>query len=123
MTVGGRVIGPNDVGWVEQSVRALDGTGLTGDERIDAVLLVSAHVRTTHSLASSGSFPWTAERRLSPELTEILEEQAERFPAILGAVGSASPRPLRHVEDGLGLETILDGLELRIARRRAETTP
>jgi AcrR family transcriptional regulator len=52
----GRAIGPHEVAWVEQAMRALDGTGLSGDERIDAVLLVSSHVRTTHSLAWSGTF-------------------------------------------------------------------
>ena len=111
-TIGGRVMGPNEVGWVEQAVRALDGTGLSGDERIDVVLLVSGHVRTTHSLASSGTFPWTAERRLSPSMTSLLWEEAERFPAILDAVGSAPTRPIRHVDDGLGLGCILDGLEI-----------
>ena len=60
-TVGGRVMGPNEVGWVEQAVRA-----------------------------------------------------------ILEAVDTASPRPVRHVDDGLGLTTILDGLELRIAQRRSD---
>lgn len=117
-TIGGRVMGPNEVGWVEQAVRALDGTGLSGDERIDAVLLVSSHVRTTHSLVSSGTFPWTAERQLSPHMTSLLREEAERFPAILDAVDSASPRPIRHVDDGLGLGCILDGLEIRIAQRQ-----
>jgi AcrR family transcriptional regulator len=117
-TVGLRVMGPNEVGWVEQAVRALADTGLSGDERIDAVLLVSSHVRTTHSLASSGTFPWTADRQLSPHMTSLLREEAERFPAILDAVGSASPRPIRHVDDGLGLGCILDGLQLRIAERQ-----
>ncbi len=121
-TVGGRAMGPNEVGWVEQALRAFDGTGLSGDERIDAVLLVSSHVRTTHSLATSGTFPWTAERRLSPDMTSLLQENAERFPAILDALGHASPRPVRHVEDGLGLACILDGLALRIDQRRSGTT-
>jgi AcrR family transcriptional regulator len=113
-TVGGRAMGPNEVGWVEQAMRALDGTGLSGDERIDAVLLVSSHVRTTHSLASSGTFPWTADRRLSPEMTTLLRDHPDRFPAILDAVEHASPRPVRDVADGLGLACILDGLALRI---------
>jgi AcrR family transcriptional regulator len=117
-TVGLRVMGPNEVGWVEQAVRALADTGLDGDERIDAVLLVSSHVRTTHSLASSGTFPWTADRRLSADMTSLLQEEADRFPAILAAVGTAPPRPVRHVDDGLGLACILDGLQLRIAERQ-----
>lgn len=117
-TIGGRVMGPNEVGWVEQAVRALDGTGLSGDERIDAVLLVSSHVRTTHTLAFSGTFPWTADRQLSPHMTSLLREEADRFPAILDAVDSGSPRPVRHVDDGLGLACILDGLEIQIAKRQ-----
>jgi AcrR family transcriptional regulator len=116
-TVGARVMGPNEVAWVEQAVRALDGTGLEGDERIDAVLLVSGHVRTTHSLASAGTFPWTRTRPPSPPMTSILRQHAEQFPAILRAVSTASSRPIRSVDDGLGLTTILDGLEAKIAQR------
>ena len=122
-TVGGRAMGPHEVAWVEQAMRALDGTGLSGDERIDAVLLVSSHVRTTHSLASSGTFPWTADRRLSPEMTSLLQDHPERFPAILDAVEHASPRPVCHVDDGLGLACILDGLEVRIGERGARPGP
>ena len=117
-TIGARVMGPNEVGWVDQALGALDGTGLDGGERIDAVLLVSAHVRTTHSLATSGTFPWTDRRQLSPLMTKIVREHPERFAAILDAVDTASNRPIAGINDGLGLTCILDGLEKRIARRR-----
>lgn len=110
-------MGPNEVAWVEQAVGALDGTGLEGDERIDAVLLVSGHVRTARSLASAGTFPWAGTRRLSPPMTSILRQHAERFPAILHAVDVASGRPIRSVDDGLGLTAVLDGLDAEIGRR------
>lgn len=117
-TVGARVMGPNEVAWVDQALGAFDGTDLDGDERIDAVLLVSALVRTTHSLATSGTFPWTDRRQLSPLMTTIVREHPDRFAAILQAVDSASSRPVEGVGDGLGLTCILDGLEKRISRRR-----
>lgn len=117
-TIGARVMGPNEVGWIDQALRAFDGTGLDGGERIDAVLLVSAHVRTTHSLATSGTFPWTDRRQLRPHLTTVVRDHPERFAVILEAVDSASRRPIAGVKDGLGLTCILDGLERRITQRK-----
>ena len=45
-TVGPRIMGPNELGWLEQAVAALEGTGLDGGERMDAVVVILGHVRT-----------------------------------------------------------------------------
>jgi AcrR family transcriptional regulator len=39
-TVGPRIMGPNELGWLEQAVAALDGTGLHGSERMDAIVVI-----------------------------------------------------------------------------------
>jgi len=44
VTVGSRVMGPREAGWIESAVAALAETGLTGDERLAAVFLLFGHV-------------------------------------------------------------------------------
>jgi AcrR family transcriptional regulator len=119
VTLGSRVMGPNETGWVERAVRCLAGTGLSGDQQIDAVLLVSAHVRMAHSLSTAGSFPWDADRRLTEPMTDVLHQHADDFPAILAAIDGAVGRPVRDVTDGIGLECILHGIEHQIRLARA----
>lgn len=119
VTLGTRVMGPNETGWVEQAVRSLAGTGLRGDQQIDAVLLVSAQVRMAHSLATAGSMPWDSGRHLSPAMTDVVRDNADAYPAILAAATGSDSRPLRKVTDGMGLDCILDGIEQQI-RANAE---
>ena len=42
VTLGTRIMGPNETAWVERAVRSLTDTGLSGDQQVDAVLLLSA---------------------------------------------------------------------------------
>jgi AcrR family transcriptional regulator len=118
-TMGRRVMGPNEVGWVESAVAALADTGLDGTEQMDSVLLMSGHIRNTQSTSSAGSFPWTADGRLSPTLAEMFENQPERYPALTQAIAAASESGRREDPREYGLRRILDGLELVIAARSA----
>jgi AcrR family transcriptional regulator len=117
VTLGSRVMGPNETGWVERAVRCLAGTGLSGDQQIDAVLLLSAHVRMAHSLSTAGSFPWDAHRRLTPAMADVLREHAGEFPSILAALEGARAKPVRTVTDGIGLACVLDGIDRQIQAR------
>jgi AcrR family transcriptional regulator len=121
VTLGTRVMGPNETGWIEQAVRSLAGTGLPGDQQIDAVLLLSAQVRMAHSLSTAGSMPWDTSRRLSPAMTAVVREHADTFPSILAAATGSGNRPLRAVTDGIGLDCILDGIEQQIRAANASS--
>jgi AcrR family transcriptional regulator len=39
---GGRVLGPNELGWIDRATAVLEATGLDGAQRLDAVLLLAA---------------------------------------------------------------------------------
>lgn len=115
-TVGDRVMGPREVGWIESPLRALDGTGLSGSERLDAVFVLFGHIRNTQSMSTAGTQPWTPDRRLSPTMHGLLRDHADRFPALTAAIGDRT----EEVHDNgreFGLRRILDGLELLIAER------
>ncbi len=114
-TVGNRLMGPREIGWTESALRSLAGTGLTGPERMDAVFLLSGHIRNVQS--SSGTQPWTTERRLSDSVTGMLRQHPDRFAELIAATEAAGA-------DGhdngweFGLTRILDGIERLVESRR-----
>lgn len=116
-TTGERMTGPREVGWTESAVAALDGTGLDGGERMDAVFLLSGHIRNTQSGATAGTQPWTAQK----QLRTILHEHRDRFPALHEAARSINGAP-RDNGWTFGLNRILDGLEVLISARRPDQT-
>ncbi|HEV7762166.1 MAG TPA: TetR/AcrR family transcriptional regulator [Acidimicrobiales bacterium] len=122
VTMGDRVMGPKEVGWTECAVSALTGTGLDGTEKMDAVFLISGHIRNTQSTATAGTQPWSVDEHLDPALNGLVHDYADRFPALTAAIASASTsaagaRPSADNGRAFGLERILDGLEALVATR------
>ncbi|PSL51770.1 TetR family transcriptional regulator [Saccharothrix carnea] len=111
-TTGERVTGPREVGWTESAVAVLEGTGLDGGERMDAVFLLSGHIRNTQSVATAGTQPWTAQK----QLRTILHEHRDRFPALHEAAQSTNGAPRDNGWE-FGLNRILDGLEVLMRAR------
>ncbi|MFL6078095.1 MAG: TetR/AcrR family transcriptional regulator [Mycobacteriales bacterium] len=118
-----RIMGPREVGWSEAAVSALDGTPLGGRERLDAVFLLSGHIRNTHSMSTAGSHPWTADQQFSPAVANLKDVYRVRYPALTAAVGAAAADP--SIDNGreFGLRRILDGLELLITERQRPSSP
>jgi len=116
-TVGRRPVGPNELTWMEHGIRALAGTGLSGSEQFDAILVLSGHVRTLALQTASlpGGRAGLTEEAFLGAFAAILTTQAERFPSLAAAMRSSNQN-----NEGLefGLERILDGLEVLIERRK-----
>lgn len=112
-TTGERPTGPREVGWTESAVAALADTPLTGGERMDAVFLISGHIRNTQSSATAGTQPWTTDK----SLREVLHRHRDRFPALFEAATSPGATPN---DNGwtFGLTRILDGLATLIDSRQ-----
>lgn len=117
-TVGDRVMGPRELGWVESAVAALDGTPLDATERLDAVFVLFGHIRNTQSMSTAGTQPWTGDKRLTPVMHGLLEAHGERYPA-LHEVFTAGGSLAGSADNGreFGLLRLLDGLEMLIGRR------
>ncbi|MFI6540458.1 TetR/AcrR family transcriptional regulator [Nonomuraea sp. NPDC050547] len=115
-TLGERAMGPKEIAWTEVAVAALAETGLSGSEQMDAVLLLSGHVRNTRSTTSAGTQPWTTQHQPSPTLNTLPAHAADRFPALTAAIASAeNPTPDRSRQ--FGLQRLLDGLDVLITQR------
>ncbi|MEV0369250.1 TetR/AcrR family transcriptional regulator C-terminal domain-containing protein [Streptomyces sp. NPDC050636] len=120
-TIGPRVMGPNELGWTERAVATLADTGLTGAEQLDAVVVVSGHIRTIAQVSASMGLDSARakdpEQVMSAALNELLVGRSDRFPAVAAAVASAAAGSARNQALEFGLERILDGLEAYISDR------
>jgi AcrR family transcriptional regulator len=114
----GRIMGPNQLGWLEQAVAALSGYGLVGQELLEAVLVVNGHVRSMASFATvqtkAESEAWVA------AIGEALRSHSDRFPALSAAIADGAFAP-NDDDDGLefGLQRVLDGVEVLINQKGA----
>lgn len=102
-TRGRRVMGPREVAWTECALEPLAETRLTPAERLDAVVLISGHLRNTQSTVGGGTQPWH-----DPAMAEFLEDHADRFPALSDL---ASTELSDDNGRTFGLERILDGIQ------------
>jgi AcrR family transcriptional regulator len=114
-TTQARPIGPNELGWLERAVAVLAGTGLTGAERVDAVVVLTGHVRN-HSLADMG-IAADGGVHLVVALAETLREHAADYPALTEAADNGAFGPGDNDGFEFGLECILNGLAATIATR------
>jgi AcrR family transcriptional regulator len=115
-TVGARAIGPNELGWMEEAVAALAGTGLAGGEMLDVAATLAGHVRAIAQQGSAlvGGRP---EQAMAAAITGLLHGRQERFPALAAALGSAAEHGAQDQAFDFGLARILDGVGLLIADR------
>ncbi|WP_406232921.1 TetR/AcrR family transcriptional regulator [Nocardia sp. NBC_01009] len=123
LSVGVRPFGPNELLWMEAALQVLAGTGLTGAERLDTMVLLNGHVR---SLAQQSMTVGTEglEQQLMRELGEVMAAAGDRYPETVAAfaeqavVGASEPGAGRDNALNFGIDRILDGLAVFIADRR-----
>jgi AcrR family transcriptional regulator len=116
-SAGARPIGPHEMAWLETALAALAGTGLTGPERLDAVVLLNGHVRSLVQVTLAGQEDLEAE--IARQVSAALSANPGRYPQVLAAF-SDSPQPGgRDNALHFGIDRILDGLAALIAARSA----
>jgi AcrR family transcriptional regulator len=119
--VGARVVGPNELTWVEHAVAAMTGTGLTGGEMLDVAVLLTGHARNLAQQVAAmppaaGSDP---EQAMDSALQRVLAGRADRFPALTAALTSAGAAGGQDQALDFGLARILDGVAALVDSRRA----
>jgi AcrR family transcriptional regulator len=117
-TIGRRLLGPNELAWMERGVAALGDSGLRGGEQLDSILVITSHVRNIaqQSTTFPGHSVGLTEEEVTRSLAEILSTEAERFPSLTAALRTAAGSENQGLE--FGLDRILDGLEQLISARR-----
>jgi AcrR family transcriptional regulator len=112
-----RVMGPNELEWLDAALGALSAAGLNGAEQMNAFLVLIGHVRS-HAEFSAG-----AAKDISPELwasitTELVQKHRDRYGALRGAIESGAFAARRGDSFAFGLECILEGIEALAVRKR-----
>jgi AcrR family transcriptional regulator len=116
-TAGTRPPGPNEMAWMETALGALAGTGLTGAERLDAVVLLNGHVRSLVQVTSAGQ--QEPEQEMARQVGSILSAHPERFPQVLAAFADSAQASGRDNALHFGIDRILDGIAALTATRSA----
>ncbi|MEV0714279.1 TetR/AcrR family transcriptional regulator [Asanoa sp. NPDC050611] len=117
--VGARLIGPNELGWLESAVAALTGTGLRGDEMLDVAVILVGHARNL--AAQTTATPVDAEGALDDAIAGLVAGREDRFPALSAALREVRPDQQNQALD-FGLARILDGVGALIADRGSGAT-
>jgi AcrR family transcriptional regulator len=116
--------GPNQVAWLDAAVHTLRGTGLSVQENLATVLLVSSYVGSAAQLIFTLSGQGRGDVGARPmgsgwasAMERVVADQ--RFPALSSIVASRS-----FAEDGsqidpfeFGLQRVLDGIETHVRRQ------
>jgi AcrR family transcriptional regulator len=116
-SVGARPTGPQEMAWMETALGALAGTGLTGSERLDAVVLLNGHVRSLVQVTSAGQDD--LEAGIAQQVGAVLAAHPDRYPQVLAAFSGSPPGAGRDNALRFGIDRILDGLAALIATRSA----
>ncbi|MFF2556024.1 TetR/AcrR family transcriptional regulator [Nocardia sp. NPDC058058] len=122
LTPGIRPMGPNEMGWLESSLTALEGSGLNAAERFDATVLLIGHARALIQQVGGGNADADMEAQLVKEMGAVLAEHGERFPQVAAALAEQATRPDedtgRNNALSFGIDRILDGLGVLIDSRK-----
>lgn len=114
---------PHQVAWMEHGLRCLAGTGISEQQKLSSILLISNLVRgyvmleLDLSTALGGAPPDDqAMTGMGRSLARLAPP--DRFPALTTALASGALDNADPVDDelGFGLERVLDGIEVLIAR-------
>jgi AcrR family transcriptional regulator len=114
-TAGLRPTGPHEMAWLETALAALAGSGLTGAERLDAVVLLNGHVRSLVQVTRAGQQDLEAE--IARQVGVAVSAHPDRYPQVLAAFSDSSQPAGRDAALHFGIERILDGLAAFIAAR------
>ncbi|WP_433796234.1 TetR/AcrR family transcriptional regulator [Actinoplanes sp. CA-252034] len=110
-----QAMGPNQLGWMDAALAALEPTGLGAGDRHQTFLLVAGLVRTMAQ--QSADYDAEQDREWNRLNGELLERHAHRFPALTRAIVGGAFDP---IDDplGFGLDRLLDGVQALIDRAR-----
>jgi AcrR family transcriptional regulator len=128
LPIGGLPTLPNQVTWLDHGLRCLARTGLTEENKLSVILLVSNLVRVYAQveldLSSNPQFAGQSPDAMVAAFGQAMALLMDpvRFPALTAALasGALDTGDPMDKEFGFGLERVLDGIDVLIARPGSE---
>jgi AcrR family transcriptional regulator len=108
LAVGVRVYGPHETAWLEAGLAALDGTSIGGGAALDALVLISGHVRGI--VVQTRRRPRDTEAAIGAAMAAVLDEHRATYPRTRAAFEAARREGATDRALEFGLDRILDGL-------------
>lgn len=103
-----RIMGPNEIGWLESALDVLQRARLAAEQRHDAFLLVNGHVRNMALEIVNQSQPGVDEWRAA--MAKLFDQQSDRFPAFHQTMSEGGMKSSFDNRIDIGLEFLLDGI-------------
>lgn len=121
--VSGPPILPNGLAWFERGLRSLAGTGLTEEEKVGVVLLLSGVVRSHATLETQlqEAMQASASGELVPGYGQLLLRltDPDRFPALhAAATAGVFDQDDGSIDFTFTIDRVLDGIAVFIAQRQ-----
>ncbi|MFF7633832.1 TetR/AcrR family transcriptional regulator [Kitasatospora sp. NPDC008050] len=110
-----QAMGPNQLGWLDAALGAMEAADLTAAERHQVFLLIVGLVRNLAQQLTE--FDAEHDREWSRLTGELLDRHADRFPALTRAIAQGAFEPAAVDPLGFGLGRILDGVQTLIDRK------
>lgn len=117
-----RVMGPNELEWLDAALEPLHDAGLTGRQQMEAFLVLIGHVRS-HAEFSAGEAKGISAEQWVHTTTELAREHHDRYKHLLGAIEAGAFEPARKDRFAFGLECILEGIEAFVGRKQVSRRP
>ncbi|MEV4765583.1 TetR/AcrR family transcriptional regulator [Micromonospora chokoriensis] len=123
--ISGPPITPQQLGWLEDGLRCLDGTTLAEGEKMSTLLLITGYVRNeatlTSQIADGAQASGVAPSEMMPAYSRMLARLIDpaRFPALHRVLSAGVINQDDDPDDefAFGLDRILDGVEALMQRR------
>ena len=111
--ITGPPLGPNNVSWLDRALEAMARTGLSEQDKLSSVLLLSGFVRNEATLTADFAAA-SGDEQVMPGYGTLLSEitRADEFPALHRAIasGALDDEDDMDLEYRFGLARILDGI-------------
>lgn len=109
-----QVMGPNQLGWLDAALAALEPAGLSAAQRHRVFVLVVGLVRSVAQEVLD--FDADHARRWGELTGELLTRHADRFPALTAAIAEGAWAEAPADPLAFGLERLLDGIQVLVDR-------
>jgi AcrR family transcriptional regulator len=116
---------PRQIAWLEHGLTSLHGTGLTENEKVSVIMLLSSYVRNTeamfHGIAEAVTAADSTADRMMSSYSDVLRQVIDpvKFPSVAFALQKGVFDQADSVEGEFtfGLERILDGVDILVRGR------